>query len=62
LSESATDAAVNAEMDAPPRTVTPEVLITPVGAVAPPTPISDPAVPVIPEVVALVTAALARTP
>ena len=38
------------------------MLITPVGVVAPPTPISEPAEPEIPEVVALVTAALARTP
>jgi hypothetical protein len=62
LSANALDAAVKAVIDAPPRTVAPEVVITPVGAVAPPTPISVPAVPVIPDAVALVTAELARTP
>ena len=49
-------------IDEPPRIIVPEVLITPVGAVAPPTPISEPAEPEMPEVVALVTAAFARTP
>jgi hypothetical protein len=62
LSDKALDAAVNAVMDNPPRTVTPDVLITPVGAVASPTPMSEPAVPVIPDDVALVTAEFARTP
>ena len=62
MSDSAPDAAVKAVSDDPPRTVVPDVEITPVGAVAPPTPISEPAVPVIPEAVALVTAELARTP
>jgi hypothetical protein len=62
LSDNAPDAAVKAISDAPPRIVVPDVVITPVGAVAPPTPISEPAVPVIPEAVALVTAELARTP
>ena len=62
FSDNAPDAAVNAVMDAPPKTLTPDVLITPVGAVALPTPMSEPAVPVIPDDVALVTAVFARTP
>ena len=49
-------------IDEPPRTVDPDVVMTPDGAVAPPTPISEPAVPVMEEAVALVTAELARTP
>jgi hypothetical protein len=61
-SANALDAADSAAIDAPPRTVVPEVVRTPVGAVALPTPISEPAVPVIPDAVALVTAVFARTP
>ena len=62
LSASAADAAVNAAMEEPPRTWVPEIVMVPVGATALPTPISPPAVPVIPLGVALVIPAFARTP
>ena len=61
LSAKAPEAAVSAASDAPPRTVDPVKAMVPDGAVALPTPIFPPAVPEIPEAVALVIPALART-
>ena len=58
----AVDAAVKAVREDPPSICTPDAVIDPVGAVAPPTPISPPAVPVTVLGVALVIAALASTP
>ena len=62
LSAKAPAADVKAAREAPPNTVVPAAFSGPVGAVALPTPMSEPAVPVTPLIVALVTAALARTP
>jgi hypothetical protein len=62
LSDNALEADARAVIETPPNTVAPDVFITPVGAVAPPTPTSEPALPEIDEVDALVIAAFARTP
>ena len=55
-------ASLKAVREPPPSTTDPLVVIDPVGAVAPPTPTSPPAVPEIVLAAALVTPVLARTP
>jgi hypothetical protein len=62
LSANALAADVNADIEAPPSTAAPEKLMTPVGAVPPPTPTFAPAAPVIPLEVALVIVVFAKTP
>ena len=62
VSENAAFASLRAVNEAPPRICEPVKVIVPVGAVAPPTPTSPPALPEILLGFELVTPVLARTP